>query len=115
MEGKQDQNTDTPHLNIDGNRYVGGSNAGINATVLCKIGNNSAVGVGGGVVLDGDREREVGLCMILELDVRHVPRPDLSAINGVDDLKSTMRGTARGCGSMGRLDLQRHRACIAPQ
>ena len=55
--------------------------------MLCDVGNDSAVRVSGSVVLDGDRESEIGLRMIFELNVRHVSRPDLSDVNGVDDLK----------------------------
>ena len=39
-----------------------------------------------GLVGDGDRECEVGLCVVLEVDVLHVPGPNLCAIDGVDDL-----------------------------
>ena len=54
--------------------------------MLGDVKDNGTGGIGVSLVGYGDREREVGLRVILEVDVLHVPRPDLSAVDGVDNL-----------------------------
>ena len=39
----------------------------------------------------GNRESEIGLCVVLELDVRLVPRPDLRVVDGIDYLTAQNR------------------------
>ena len=54
--------------------------------MLGDVKDHGAGRIGVSLVGYGDREREVGLGVILEVDVLHVPRPDLSAVDGVDNL-----------------------------
>ena len=54
--------------------------------MLRQIGNDGAGRVRRRFIVDGDREGEVRLSVVLEFDVCHVPRADLSVVYGVDDL-----------------------------
>lgn len=61
------------HLYVNGDCHLGSSDGRIYTAFPGKVRDDSARGVRISVVGDGDGECEVRLCVVLELDIRHMP------------------------------------------